>query len=218
MANEQCNKELTQLIDSCFWVEIYLAILRKIDEKSNLDCLSYYSDLSIAITKALVDAAIIALSKIYDKKSTGTNIISLLNKIDSDKNFIDSEKRSEIKKFAKKQKKELECENIKRLINNLKTWRDKYYAHIDKEYLNAEDVLRREYGISVEEFEQLLNFASYTVKHLYRLINESSIGSPKMRCEKEFDLLVKILEQHRQMYNEATENLDEINFSSMSKA
>lgn len=209
MANEQCNKELTQLIDSCFWVEIYLAILRKIDEKSNLDCLSYYSDLSIAITKALVDAAIIALSKIYDKKSTGTNIISLLNKIDSDKNFIDSEKRSEIKKFAKKQKKELECENIKRLINNLKTWRDKYYAHIDKEYLNAEDVLRREYRINAEEFEQLLKFASDTVKHLYRLINEASLTSPKIRCEKEFDLLVEVLKQHRQMYIEDNKYLDE---------
>ncbi|MCQ1528308.1 AbiU2 domain-containing protein [Lutispora saccharofermentans] len=203
MANERCNEKLTCLIENCLWIEIYLAIWHKIEEASHLEYLSHYSDLSIAVTKVLVDAAIIALSKIYDTNSSGANISSILRSIDSDKYFIDSEKLTEIKEFAKKQEEELKGEKITKLRDNLKIWRDKFYAHIDKDFLNAENALRREYQISVQEFEQLLEFARYTTEHLYILINGIAIVNlAKTRCEKELDLLAEILGQHRQMYIE----------------
>lgn len=208
MANEQCNERLTCLIENCFWVEIYLAIWHKIEQTSNLEHFKDYSDLSVAITKALIDSAIIALSKIYDNNSSGANLISLLHRIDSDKDFIISEKLIEIKTFAKEQEKELNGDKISRLRGNLRVWRDKFYAHIDKDFLNAENSLREDFPISAKEFEQLLEFAKYTLKHLYVLINgHDLLNSPKTRCEAEFDILLDLLEKHRQMHIEAFKSI-----------
>ena len=92
MANEQCNEKLTFLIHSCFWIETYFAIWRKIKEASQEEYLKYYPELSMVITKALVDSSIIALSRIYDThKDSTVDIYSLLNSINSDESFIDSD-------------------------------------------------------------------------------------------------------------------------------
>ena len=119
---------------------MYFAIWRKIEKSSQEEYLKYYPDLSIVITKALVDSSVIALSRIYDThKDSTADIYSLLNSIESDKSFINSGNLTEIKQFVKEQEKVLNSDEFKTLINNLKTWRDKYYAHRDKIFLNDEE-------------------------------------------------------------------------------
>lgn len=183
---------------------MYFAIWHKIEESSQTEYLKYYLDLSIVITKSLIYSSVIALSRIYDThKDSAANIYSLLNSIDSDKSFIDSEKLAEIKKFAKEQEEVLKNDEFATLKNNLKAWRDKFHAHSDKDFFNNEEALREKYPISIKDFEQLLNFARNTAKHIYVLINGADIlNSPKTKCEKELNLLFDILGQHKQMHDE----------------
>lgn len=195
MANERCNEQLNYLLENCIWINAYLAIWHKIDKNSDLEFLRHYYDLSTTITKALIYSAIIALSKIYDPNSSGANIISFLHSINSNKYFIESENLKEIKDFAKKQEGELEEEELKKLRKNLKSWRDKFYAHMDKDFLNDEIALHQAYPINVQEFETLLNFIKYTIERFFVLINGSSpLDHVTLKCEKEMDLLVKRLE------------------------
>lgn len=150
MANEQCNEKLTFLIHSCFWIEMYFDIWRKIEKSSQEEYLKYYPHLSAVITKSLIDSSVIALSRMYDThKDSTANVYSFLHRIDSDNSFIDSDKLSEIKKFAREQEKTLNEDEFKKLINNLKTWRDKFYAHRDKIFLNDEDALRSGDGFTI---------------------------------------------------------------------
>lgn len=160
-----------------------------------------YSELFITINRAIADAIIIVVSKIYDKNSTGTNISSVLDKIKIGI-IEDADNTEVIDKYIQKQQGTLEEREIKGLKYNLKKWRDKFYAHTDWEFLNNEINLRREYKIDIEEFSKLINFAKNTSSYLYRLINNESMGSSlKFKCEREFDLLIKMLEEHKQTYN-----------------
>ena len=213
MVNEKCNKELSCLIENCLWIEIYLALWHKIEMNSEQEHLSYYPNLKEVITKALIDASIMTLSKVYDLNSTGPNIERVLKDIILGKTLIDSEKINEIKEFSKKQNEELKGKKIKNLIYNLKNWRNNLYAHTDEHFLDdkyfsnneddltAEDKLRKEFPINMEEFEQLLNFAKDTVEYLYKLINGYVFKKDiKMRCELEINLLFEILREHRENY------------------
>ena len=201
VSNKSFNEKLVNIINNCFWAESYLTILIKIEE--NLDKFENYPELFITINRAITDAFIILVSKIYDENSSGANIMNILNmkKIyrGVDENVVNLEM---IKKYVKEKNEELAGEKIEILKKNLKVWRDKFYAHTDIEFLNDEGFLREKHKISIQEFYELINFAKCTAQHIYLLINNKYIGCDlKFKCEKELDLLIKVLEDHKRIYN-----------------
>ncbi|WP_077369222.1 hypothetical protein [Anaerosalibacter sp. Marseille-P3206] len=96
-----------------------MAILIKIEE--NLDNLENYPELFVNINRAITDAFIVLISKIYDKNSNGVSIMHILDKKtykEVDENVVDLEL---IKKYLKEKNKELAGEKIGILKENLKT-------------------------------------------------------------------------------------------------
>lgn len=106
-----------------------------------------------------------------------------------------------IKEYIEKQREILKDEEIVNLRCNLKSWRDKFYAHTDMDFLNDEELLREQHKINIKDFQKLIDFAKHTSQRLYSLINSESIGCDlKFQCDKEFELLMKILEDHKRIY------------------
>lgn len=201
------NEKIVNVMNNCFLSESYLTILIKIEE--NLNDLEPYRELFITIIRGITDAFIILISKIYDKNSRGTNILYLLdfNKIRRlvDKERVDIEV---IRKYVDTQKKILESEKITNLRENLVTWRNKFYAHTDMDFLNNEELLREQHKINIKDFQELISFAKRTSQYLYFLLNKVSIGSDiKYKCEVEFELLIRVLEDHKRIYESIVDQI-----------
>ena len=191
---EKINQELLNIAFNCYWIESYLVINDKIDSCMKFEHLSDCKELFITIEKALTEASIIALARIYDINSKGTNLDKILKNA-CNEIPMDEDKYNEIKIYCRDKRRELNNSEYSELLYNLRKWRIKYYAHTDIEFLNNEINLRNSYKINLEEFKKLINFAKRTSEHLYFLINDVSIiNSVTIKCEKGFDLLIKIIE------------------------
>lgn len=205
---EKLKGKIINVIHNCFLAESYLAIIKKID--ADINNLESYRNLSILIIRGLTDALVIKTSKIYDDNSKGSSILHILN-FNRVSYYLgkDNQDLKVIREYIEKQRKILEDEEMVNLRGNLKSWRDKFYVHTDTNFLNNEELLREYHNINTKEFEELINFAKRTSQHLYALIGKKFRGSSiKFICEKEFEGLIWLLEDHKRIYGEYEKSID----------
>lgn len=109
------------------------------------------------ILRSLLENALMDISKIVDERNN-KNVYKLLNicKQNIKLFYEDNErqKRNILKRFYEMKK---QIDSKKNIIENLKIYRDKYLAHIDKQYFFDANKLFKEYKTSYEDIETTLN-------------------------------------------------------------
>ncbi|WP_456363521.1 AbiU2 domain-containing protein [Priestia aryabhattai] len=105
---------------------------------------------------SLANDYIIRIARMFDKKPKGTQfgtLFKLLNLIEQNANLF-TNKKSILKEVSRHRN--IFDEDNAALLNNIKTWRDKSYAHWDKKYFYDEDRLKLEVDAPIK-YNQLYN-------------------------------------------------------------
>lgn len=178
------NEELKKIIEAYLFRIVHVndkyRLYRYLIERENdrLDELNMAPAFFTIVMEALQQSFMIEIFKLFDSNSK-TGLVKLLNIcMNSNKQFpvernnifheinLDTGETIDtlydnIKINAKKDIKELELKlkEKEEIINNLRGQRDKYYAHLDKEYFVKKDNISKKFPFLFYDMEELIDFA-----------------------------------------------------------
>lgn len=153
--------------------EIYLAKCQYIIFEKLYDNLLNISpnDKLLITKKGIFDAVeysvILKLAKIYDidKSRQSITLYNMLNKIQCEKELNKNDEK--IKKYVKEKLENLQNDES---IDNIKVFRDKNIAHLDKNYKIGLKGIHKECDLTFNDIRILLNEAYDIIKMLFKLV------------------------------------------------
>lgn len=153
--------------------EIYLAKCQYIIFEKLYDNLLNISpnDKLLITKKGIFDAVeysvLLKLAKIYDidKSRQSITLYNMLNKIQCEKELNKNDEK--IKKYVKEKLENLQNDES---IDNIKVFRDKNIAHLDKNYKIGLKGIHKECDLTFNDIRILLNEAYDIIKMLFKLV------------------------------------------------
>jgi len=144
----------------------------------------------------LLECAVSNLMKLYDVHKDAISIYKYLNfsEQNMDKLFL-KEHHEEIRKRIKQDRAKLLSE--KKVLNNLIIWRNKRLYHLEKGYAGDLNQVFREYIISIEDFDRLLNLASGLLNYYSNYFDGETHIMEHIMLDLEFQNLVQQLTSGR---------------------
>lgn len=167
--------------------EIYLAKCQYIIFEKLYDNLlnNNPNDKLLITKKGIFDAVeysvLLKLAKIYDidKSRQSITLYHMLNKIQCEKELNKNDEK--IKKYVKEKLENLQNDEI---IRNIKVFRDKNIAHLDKDYKIGLKGIHKECDLTFNDIKILLNKAYEIIKILFKLVLSIDYGN-----DKDFEIL-----------------------------
>lgn len=179
---ESYCKRITYIND-CFELSKYLLNSKK-EHLSEINEFPAFYQLSL---KSFLHSVIIELAKLFEssKKNDSTGIERLIHLCEANSNLFLTSFHNEITECEtdkvvesydisvniiddlKEFKKKLEAENIKLSRAKLKGQRDKFYAHLDREYQINSSNLTIDFPLSYEEIKKLIKLATDICNTIY---------------------------------------------------
>lgn len=184
------EKLLRELIKCNSQYKLYKLLLEKTN--SNLKELNLAPAFFQLVIDSLSSNVILTLAKIYEQpKRSGGSIYKLLNKIEQNWKEINNE---QINSCRINQHREV-IKQMNEIIDNLFEWRDKHYAHYDKDYFVGEKNISDDYKITFGNIEQLIDKAKEILNYYY-----SALTGKYMCCEAtnfdDINRIINILKEH----------------------
>lgn len=135
MAKEEIKRNIEIIRDQIFrgWVAYVTAekTLRYTKESNQ----SKYKNILAIVHTTAVESSLLALAKIFSQDRQSIQIYYLLNIIDDD---LKNRNEIELIKFVEQSK--MNLSKLQEIIDQLKTWRDKSLAHLDKLLANQTQI------------------------------------------------------------------------------
>lgn len=126
-------------------VRQFFELYSKYKQEMNIS-LGFYT----TVIYALFYSSIMELAKLYDNHKDSVYISAIQNQIQMNLEWFGKDTFQPLVDRKRK---------LKKIIENLRSIRNKAYAHSDKELLNDMDKVFNEYPISFEDVEKLIEFA-----------------------------------------------------------
>lgn len=140
----------------------------------------------------LLECAVSNLMKLYDVHKDANSIHKYLNFVEQNMGrLFKKEHHQELRKVIKQDRANLSSE--KKVLNNLKIWRDKRLYHLEKEYAGDLTQVFREYIISIEEFDRLYSLARDLLNRYSKYFDDESFIMEYIMLDTEFKNLVQQL-------------------------
>ncbi len=180
---EKFDKYLTQYLNDIIVLRntFYLYKLIKTDNNCSIEKINKYSNLFITIINSLLDSIILRANKLFnelEQKNINKMIKLCQNNI---KYFKDKEeiylKLKEFQKFI----------SIKsKIINNIKSVRNKYSAHLDRKYFLENNKAFIDYSINNIELEELIEETYNKTKKIYSMFQPIIIDDNTEEIRKDW--------------------------------
>ncbi|MCM3002918.1 hypothetical protein [Priestia koreensis] len=147
---------------------------------------------------SLFNDAIIRMAKLFDKKAYGT-LFKLLNSIEMNTDLFSTEKKQILLKISAHRK--LLTEEYSTILDSLKTWRDKNYAHWDKEYFFEDErpKLGNDSPMSYGDLFNLLRASTNIINYYLRELRKECYTLDNSQIEEDVDVLFKALSSKETM-------------------
>ena len=180
---EKFDKYLTQYLNDIIVLRntFYLYKLIKTDNNCSIEKINKYSNLFITIINSLLDSIILRANKLFnelEQKNINKMIKLCQNNI---KYFKEKEeiylKLKEFQKFI----------SIKsKIINNIKSVRNKYSAHLDRKYFLENNKAFIDYSINNIELEELIEETYNKTKKIYSMFQPIIINDNTEEIRKDW--------------------------------
>ncbi|KQB76840.1 hypothetical protein AB2T90_14490 [Clostridium butyricum] len=184
------EKLLSELVKCNSQYKLYRLLLEKTN--SNLKELNLAPAFFQLVINSLSSNVILTLAKIYEQpKRSGGSIYKLLNKIEQSWKEINNE---QINASIINEHREV-LKQMNEIIDNLFDWRDKCYAHYDKDYFLDGKNISEDFKITFGNIEQLIDKAKEILNYYY-----SALTGKYMCCEAtnfdDVNRIINILKEH----------------------
>ncbi len=137
----------------------------KSDNHGSLEKVNKYPYLFVTVINALEYSFIMQSYKIFDD-TEGKNIFTLIKLCRNNQKHFSN--KNEILKVIDEL--ELYLSTKKIIIENIRSLRDKFFAHADRKYFTAPEQVLKDFSIKNEEFECLIQDTFEYVKKIYSLL------------------------------------------------
>lgn len=169
---------------------------------------------------ALYHTVVVELAKLYSKYDDGLN--KLLNICEHNKDLFRTEgtrewKNPQTMEIIDREEYKVcvlddirvqreEIEKRKESIERIKVWRDKYFAHLDKEYRRAPEKLSEQYPLSDQVLRDLIDLADHICNQMLFDLNDECFGIDSTYV-LDVDELLAIVDRHVQQEDKEFEEI-----------
>lgn len=173
-------------LNDCF--ELYKLMIRS--RKQHFSEIDEFPAFYMLANKSFLYVCIIELAKLYERSEKSTGLQKLINVCDANRNLFlkksceniiggmtgELDERRDVKKDISKDINDAQNElnGLSSIINKLKAQRDKFYAHLDKEYQDNIDGLISDYPLNYSEIKELIDTATSICNKFYVDLCDSS--------------------------------------------
>lgn len=128
------------------------------------------------------------LTKIYNKKEEKGSLYSIISSCKNNKLVFSCEE--EYNKYLSNVRKKIRRLNIE----NIKTYRHKYFAHSDEIYFGKEEILLKDYPFDLDEFNELNKYAIDILSEIYgKIANSNYTHNPNLLTGFDLNNIIKNL-------------------------
>ena len=228
MGKEELEKKIESYcsrityLNDCF--ELHKLMIKS--QKEHLSEINEFPAFYQLAEKSFIHVCIIELAKLYEYESE-SGIEKLINICESNQNLFlkkfhneitecETNKivssydiKVEIKKDINEARNKLE--HLSSIIDKLKGQRDKFYAHLDKEYQNNPSALITDYPLNYRDLKELITTASFICNTFYQDLCLTSHACQTLNWN-DINNVFKVIKEYKEMKHKefSTQTIEEL--------